>query len=181
MKQITSDTVNVFQMQCTNIRKEENDRGLIIARKYDLRCRNIAHGRVKAEVPLEEEECIADRTWHACNVRCWDSGYKTGTPVETELVTIYPTEHFEGICNSDMFIMYHDKIYVADSVGWTIVKSVQEAISRIIFFNSDINWNEILNKEDFAYFDNYWPQLRKEQDEELKQISRKLRKRNKTI
>ena len=181
MKQITSDTVNVFQMQCTNIRKEENDRGLIIARKYDLRCRNIAHGRVKAEVPPEEEECIADRTWHACNVRCWDSGYKTGTPVETELVTIYPTEHFEGICNSDMFIMYHDKIYVADSVGWTIVKSVQEAISRIIFFNSGINWNEILNKEDFAYFDNYWPQLRKEQDEELKQISRKLRKRNKTI
>lgn len=181
MKQVTSDTVNVFQMQCTNIRKEENDRGLIIARKYDLRCRNIAYGRVKAEVPPEEEECIADRTWHACNVRCWDSGYKTGTPVETELVTIYPTEHFEGICNSDMFIMYHDKIYVADSVGRTIVKSVQEAISRIIFFNSGINWNEILNKEDFAYFDNYWPQLRKEQDEELKQISRKLRKRNKTI
>ncbi len=181
MKQVTSDTVNVFQMQCTNIRKEENDRGLIIARKYDLRCRNIAYGRVKAEVPPEEEECIADRTWHACNVRCWDSGYKTGTPVETELVTIYPTEHFEGVCNSDMFIMYHDKIYVADSVGWTIVKSVQEAISRIIFFNSGINWNEILNKEDFAYFDNYWPQLRKEQDEELKQISRKLRKRNKTI
>lgn len=25
MTSITSDTVNVFQMQCTNIRKEEND------------------------------------------------------------------------------------------------------------------------------------------------------------
>lgn len=36
-------------------------------------------------------------------------------------------------------------------------------------------------KGDFAYFDNYLPQLRKEQDEELKLISRKLRKRNKTI
>lgn len=181
MKLITSDTVNVFQMQCTNIRKEENDRGLIIARKYDLRCRSIAYGRVKSEISAEEEESVADRTWHACNVRCWDNGYKTGTPVETELVTIYPTEHFEGVCNSDMFVMYNDKIYVADSVGWTIVKSVQEAISRIIFYNSGINWNEILNKEDFAYFDNYWPQLRKEQEKELKLISRKLRKSNKTI
>lgn len=181
MKQVTSDTVNVFQMQCTNIRKEEDDRGLIIARKYDLRCRSIAYGRVKSKIPVEEEECIADRAWHACNVRCWDRGYKIGTPVETELVTIYPTEHFEGVCNSDMFVMYHDKIYVADSVGWTIVKSVQEAISRIIFYNIGINWNEIRNKEDFVYLDNYLPQFRKEQDEELKQISRKPRKRNKTI
>ena len=181
MELITSDTINVFQMQCTNIRKEENDRGLIIARKYDLRCRSIAYGRVKSEIPAEEEECIADRTWHACNVRCWDGGYKTGTPVETELVTIYPTEHFEGICNSDVFVMYNDKIYVADSVGWAVAKSVQEAISRIIFYNSGINWNEILNKEDFAYFNNYWLRLRKEQDEELKLISRKLRNSNKTI
>lgn len=181
MKQVTSDTVNVFQMQCTNIRKEEDDRGLIIARKYDLRCRSIAYGRVKSEIPVEEEECIADRAWHACNVTCWNSGYKTGAAVETDLITIYPTEHFEGVCNSDMFVMYHNKIYVADSVGWTVVKSVQEAISRIIFYNSGINWNEILNKEDFDYFDNYWPQLRKEQDEELKLISRELRNSSKTI
>lgn len=93
---MASNAVNVFQMQCTNIRKEENDRGLIVARKYDLRCRSIAYGRVKSEIPAEEEGCIVDKTWHACNVRCWDSGYKTGTPIETELVTIYPTEHFEG-------------------------------------------------------------------------------------
>lgn len=177
----TSNAVTVFQMQCTNVRKEKNDRGLIIAQKYDLRCRCIAYGRVNSEVPAEEEECIADKVWHACNVRCWDSRYKTGTSIETELVTIYLTEYSDGVCNSDVFVIYHDKIYVADSVGWTIVKSVQEAISRIIFYNIGINWNEIRNKKDFAYFDNYLPQLRKEQDEELKLISRKLRKSNKTI
>lgn len=181
MKQITNNTVKVFQLQCSNIKKLGNDRGLILERKYDLLCRNIANGEVKSKIPVEEEECVADRAWHACNVTCWNSGYKTGAAVETDLITIYPTEHFEGICNSDMFVTYHNKIYVADSVGWTIVKSVKEAISRIIFYNIGINWNEIRNKGDFAYFDNYLPQLRKEQDEELKLISRKLRKRNKTI
>lgn len=168
-------------MQCSNIKKLENDRGLILERKYDLLCRNIANGKVKSQIPVEEEECIADRAWHACNVTCWNSGYKTGSSVETDLVTIYPTEHFEGICNSDIFVTYRNKIYVADSVGWTIVKNVQEAVSRIIFYYIGINWNEIRNKEDFAYFDNYLPQLRKEQDEELKLINRKLRKSNKTI
>ncbi len=29
----TSNAVTVFQMQCTNVRKEKNDRGLIIAQK----------------------------------------------------------------------------------------------------------------------------------------------------
>jgi hypothetical protein len=181
MTLIINNTVKVFQMQCSNIKKLENDRGLILERKYDLLCRNIANGKVKSQIPVEEEECIADRAWHACNVTCWNSGYKTGAAVETDLVTIYPTEHFEGICNSDIFVTYRNKIYVADSVGWTIVKNVQEAISRIIFYNIGINWNEIRNKEDFAYFDNYLPQLRKEQDEELKLINRKLRKSNKTI
>lgn len=170
---ITNDTINVFQMQCTNVRKQENDRGLIIARKYDLRCCGIAHGYIKSEIPVENEESIADKAWHACNVRCWDSGYKTGAPIETELATIYPTEYFEGVCNSDVFVMYHDKIYVADSVGWTVVNSVQEAISRIIFYCPGINYEEILNKEDFAYYTNYWLKLRKEQDEELK-LNQKL-------
>lgn len=76
MTLITNNTVKVFQMQCSNIKKLGNDRGLILERKYDLLCRNIANGEVKSKIPVEEEECIADRTWHACNVTCWNSGYK---------------------------------------------------------------------------------------------------------
>lgn len=46
MTLITNNTVKVFQMQCSNIKKLENDRGLILERKYDLLCRNIANGEV---------------------------------------------------------------------------------------------------------------------------------------
>lgn len=35
MKQITNNTIKVFQMQCSNIKKLENDRGLVLERKYD--------------------------------------------------------------------------------------------------------------------------------------------------
>lgn len=175
------DTINIFQMQCSNIRKEENDRGLIIARKYDLRCRNIAYGTAKSEIIVENEEDIVDDMWHARNIRCWSNAYKTGASIETNLVTIYPTKYFEGACNSDVFVMLNGKIYVADTIGWTIAENVQEAISRIIFYDVGINWNEILNKEQFAYFDNYWIKLREEQNEKLKLISRKLRHSSKTI
>lgn len=168
-------------MQCSNIRKEENDRGLIIARKYDLRCRNIAYGTAKSEIIVENEEDIVDDMWHARNIRCWSNAYKTGASIETNLVTIYPTKYFEGACNSDVFVMLNGKIYVADTIGWTIAENVQEAISRIIFYDVGINWNEILNKEQFAYFDNYWIKLREEQNEKLKLISRKLRHSSKTI
>lgn len=109
-------------MQCSNIKKLENDRGLILERKYDLLCRNIANGEVKSKIPVEEEECIADRTWHACNVTCWNSGYKTGAAVETDLVTIYPTEHFEGICNSDMFVTYHNKFMLQILLGGRLLR-----------------------------------------------------------
>lgn len=36
MTLIINSTVKVFQMQCSNIKKLENDRGLILERKYDL-------------------------------------------------------------------------------------------------------------------------------------------------
>lgn len=181
MKQMTSDTINIFQMQCSNIREEENDKGLIIARKYDLRCRSIAYGIAKSEITVENEGDIVDATWHACNIRCWSNGYKTGASIETNLVTLCPTKYFEGFCNSDVFVMLNGQSYVADTIGWTIAENVQEAISRIIFYNVGINWNEILNKEQFAYFDNYWIKLREEQNEKLKLISRKLRHSSKTI
>lgn len=162
-----NNVINVYQMQCDNIRKQENDRGMIVAQKYDLRCRSIAYGVVKPDISITNKESIADQAWRACNVKCWDGEYKTGERIETDLATIFPTEHFKGFCGSDVFVMCHNKIYVADSFGWTVAENVEEAISRIIFFYPGIKWDEILNKENFTYYDHYWVKLRKEQNEKL--------------
>lgn len=131
----------IYQLQRVNeviTHTEDNDYF-----SYDIEMRVIGQYAEHKEIPIQE---LLENLWDSCNVDCWDSSWKNGEPVVKEETTLYPTEHFQGYCNSDIVIETKDGLYQAQSFGWKQVPDLEEAMYRIIWSFRLINWNDIRDK-----------------------------------
>ena len=131
----------IYQLQRVNeviTHTDDNDYST-----YDIEMRVIAQYTEHKEIPIQE---LLDSLWDRCNVGCWDSSWKSGEVVVKKGTTLYPTEHFQGYCYSDIVIETKDGLYQAQSFGWKQVPDLEEAMYRIIWSCTFINWNDIRNK-----------------------------------
>lgn len=113
---------------------------------YDVNVRCIATLDIKDNADSRRN---ADDAWHAVNVTEWHRGYNPGDQVEVDTLTAYPTEFFEGYCGSDVYVVTKGKIFVADSCGWTVVRSIEEAWWHILYYSPEFYWDCIHNQEAF--------------------------------
>ena len=70
-------------------------------------------------------------------------------PIRGERLTLNPTEHFQGCCNSDIYVTDGAKVMRAESFGWSECPNEEYAVHSIIYTNEFIKWESIRNKSDF--------------------------------
>ena len=143
--------INVIQVARINEVYEKDSRGFIIGGKnhrYDVKPLSIATAEVDDSVDVKD---IMDEIWHLCNIECWDSVYEVEghKPIKGEKLTLNPTEHFRGYCNSDIFITDGTKVMAAEPFGWSECPNEDYAVHSIICTYEFIKWENIRNKSDF--------------------------------
>ena len=142
-------TISVIQVARVNKVYKENFHGSIIDCIYDVKPLCIATAEVDDSVDIKD---VMDEIWHLCNIDCWDGiEYKVEThkPIKGENLTLNPTEHFQGYCNSDIFITDGTKVMRAESFGWSECPNEEYAVHSIIYTYDFIKWENIRNKADF--------------------------------
>ena len=140
-------TINVIQVARLNKVYRENFNGFIIDSVYNVKPLSIATAEVDDSVDVKD---IMDEIWHLCNIDCWDEGYDgSHKPIKGEKLTLKPTEHFQGYCNSDIYVTDGAKVMRAESFGWSECPNEEYAVHSIIYTNEFIKWENILNKSDF--------------------------------
>ncbi len=128
----------VYQLQRVN---EVRTNG---KRSYDVKMNIIGeYSEIKEN---KDPYFLADSVWDACNVSCWDSEWVSPKAVVKDDITFYPTNDFQGYCNSDVVIETKDGLYLAKSFGFVKVPDLDEAIYRIINSFGFISWDEIRDK-----------------------------------
>ena len=141
-------TINVIQVARVKVFYEKNDDGLFIGRNYDVKPLCIATAEVDDSVDVKD---VMDEIWHLCNINCWDNEYKVEShkPIKGENLTLNPTEHFQGYCNSDIYVTDGAKVMRAESFGWSECPNEEYAVHSIIYTYDFIKWENIRNKADF--------------------------------
>ena len=140
-------TINVIQVARLNKVYRENFNGFIIDSVYDVKPLNIATAEVDDSVDVKD---VIDEIWHLCNIDCWDEDYDgSHKPIKGENLTLNPTEHFQGYCNSDIYVTDGGKVMRAESFGWSECPNEDYAVHSIIYTNDFIKWDSIRNKSDF--------------------------------
>ena len=141
-------TINVIQVTRVNKVYRENSNGFIIDSTYDVKPLTIATAEVDDSVAVKD---IMDEVWHLCNIECWDKEYKVEShkPIKGEKLTLNPTEHFQGYCNSDIYVTDGTKVMRAESFGWSECPNEEYAVHSIIYTYDFIKWENIRNKADF--------------------------------
>ena len=140
--------INVIQVARLNEFYEEDADGFIIDKTYDVKPLSIATADVDDSVDVTD---IMDEIWHLCNIVCWDNEYEVESrkPIKGEKLTIIPTEHFQGSCNSDIFITDGTKVMRAESFGWSECPNEEYAVHSIIYTYDLIKWSNVRNQADF--------------------------------
>ena len=141
-------TINVIQVTKVNKVYKEDSHGFIIDSVYDVKPLCIATAEVDDSVDIKD---VMDEIWHLCNIICWGDGYKINShePIKCEKLTLNPTEHFQGYCNSDIYVTDGTKVMRAESFGWSMCPDEKYAVHSIICTYEFIKWNSIRNKADF--------------------------------
>ena len=141
-------TINVIQVAKVNKVYKEDAHGFINDSVYDVKPLCIATAEVDNSVDVKD---VMDEIWHLCNINCWDEDYEAGChkPIKGEKLTLNPTEHFQGYCNSDIYVTDGAKVMRAESFGWSECPNEEYAVHSIIYTNEFIKWENILNKSDF--------------------------------
>lgn len=141
-------TINVIQVAKVNKVYKEDAHGVIIDSVYDVKPLCIATAEVDNSVDVKD---IMDEVWHLCNILCWAAEYKVEShkPIKVENLTLNPTEHFQGYCNSDIYVTDGAKVMRAESFGWSKCPNEEYAVHSIIYTNGFIKWDSIRNKSDF--------------------------------
>ena len=141
-------TINVIQVSTVEVFYEKNDYGFFVGRNYNVKPLLIATAEVDDSVDVKD---VMDEIWHLCNINCWDEDYEAGChkPIKGEKLTLNPTEHFQGYCNSDIYVTDGAKVMRAESFGWSECPNEDYAVHSIIYTNGFIKWENILNKSDF--------------------------------
>ena len=140
-------TIKVIQVARVNKVYKKDSHGLTIGSDYDVKPLTIATVNVADSVDLKN---VRDEIWHLCNVDCWDEDYDgSHKPIRGKRVTLNPTEHFKGWCNSDIFVTDGTKVMRAESFGWSVCPDENYAVHSIICSYDFIKWENILNKSDF--------------------------------
>ena len=142
-------TINVIQVARVNKVYKENFHGSIIDCIYDVKPLCIATAEVDDSVDVKD---VMDEIWHLCNIDCWDGiEYKVEShkPIKGEKLTLNPTEHFQGYCNSDIYVTDGTKVMRAESFGWSECPNEEYAVHSIIYTYEFIQWESIRNKSDF--------------------------------
>ena len=141
-------TIKVIQVARVNKVYKKDSHGLTIGSDYDVKPFTIATVNVADSVDLKN---VRDEIWHLCNVDCWDAEYKVEShkPIKGENLTLNPTEHFQGYCNSDIYVTDGAKVMRAESFGWSECPNEEYAVHSIIYTNEFIKWDSIRNKSDF--------------------------------
>ena len=142
-------TINVIQVAKVNKVYRENSHGYIIDSVYDVKPLCIATAEVDNSVDVKD---IMDEVWHLCNILCWAGAeyeIKTHKPIKGERLTLNPTEHFQGYCNSDIYVTDGAKVMRAESFGWSECPNEDYTVHSIIYTNDFIKWDSIRNKSDF--------------------------------
>ena len=140
--------INVIQVARVNQFYEKNADGSFVTKSYNVKPLTIATAEVDDSVDVTD---IMDEIWHLCNINCWDNEYKVEThkPIKGEKLTLIPTEHFQGYCNSDIFVTDGTKVMRAETFGWSECPNEEYAIHSIICTYEFIKWENIRNQEDF--------------------------------
>ena len=101
--------INVIQVARVNKVYKKDSHGYIIDSTYDVKPLTIATAEVDDSVDVKD---IMDEVWHLCNIECWDKEYKVEShkPIKGEKLTLNPTEHFQGYCNSDIYVTDGTKV-----------------------------------------------------------------------
>lgn len=142
-------TINVIQVARVNKAYKKNFHGSIIDCIYDVKPLCIATAEVDDSVDVKD---VMDEIWHLCNIDCWDGNeYKVEShkPIKGEKLTLNPTEHFQGYCNSDIYVTDGTKVMRAESFGWSMCPDEKYAVHSIICTYEFIQWKNIRNKADF--------------------------------
>ena len=141
-------TINVIQVATVEVFYEKNDYGFFVGRNYNVKPLLIATAEGDDSVDVKD---IMDEIWHLCNIECWDDEYKVEShkPIKGENLTLNPTEHFQGYCNSDIFVTDGTKVMRAESFGWSECPNEEYAVHSIIYTDEFIKWENIRNKTDF--------------------------------
>ena len=142
-------TINVIQVARVNKVYKKNYHGSIIDCTYDVKPLSTATAEVDDSVDVKD---VMDEIWHLCNIDCWDGiEYKVEShkPIKGEKLTLNPTEHFQGYCNSDIYVTDGAKVMRAESFGWSECPNEEYAVHSIIYTNGFIKWESIRNKSDF--------------------------------
>ena len=140
--------INVIQVARVNQFYEKNADGSFVTKSYNVKPLTIATAEVDDSVDVTD---IMDEIWHLCNINCWDNEYKVEIhkPIKGEKLTLIPTEHFQGYCNSDIFVTDGTKVMRAETFGWSECPNEEYAIHSIICTYEFIKWENIRNQEDF--------------------------------
>lgn len=141
-------SINVIQVATAEVFYEKNDYGFFVGRNYNVKPLLIATVEVDDSVDVKD---VMDEVWHLCNILCWDAEYKVEShkPIKGEKLTLNPTEHFQGYCNSDIYVTDGAKVMRAESFGWSECPNEDYAVHSIIYTNDFIKWESIRNKADF--------------------------------
>ena len=142
-------TINVIQVAKVNKVYKEDAHDVIIDSVYDVKPLCIATAEVDDSVDVKD---VMDEIWHLCNIDCWDGNeyeIEKHKPIKGENLTLNPTEHFQGYCNSDIYVTDGAKVMRAESFGWSECPNEEYAVHSIIYTNEFIKWENILNKSDF--------------------------------
>ena len=141
-------SINVIQVARVNQFYEKNADGLFVGKSYNVKPLTIATAEVDDSVDVTD---IMNEIWHLCNINCWDNEYKVEShkPIKGEKLTLNPTEHFQGYCNSDIYVTDGAKVMRAESFGWSECPNEEYAVHSIIYTNEFIKWDSIRNKSDF--------------------------------
>lgn len=141
-------TINVIQVARVNKVYKKDSHGLTIGYDYDVKPLCIATAEVDNSVDVKD---VMDEVWHLCNIDCWDDEYKVEShkPIKGENLTLNPTEHFKGYCNSDIYVTDGAKVMRAESFGWSECPNEDYAVHSIIYTYEFIKWESIRNKSDF--------------------------------
>ena len=142
-------TINVIQVTRVNKVYRENSNGFIIDSTYDVKPLTIATAEVDNSVDVKD---IMDEVWYLCNILCWagdEYEIESHKPIKGSRLTLNPTEHFQGCCNSDIYVTDGAKVMRAESFGWSECPNEEYAVHSIIYTNEFIKWESIRNKTDF--------------------------------
>lgn len=129
----------VYQLQRVNECHTSDNK-----RSYDVKLNVI--GEYSEARECNDAYMLAEIVWDACNVACWCSDWKLPEAVVKDDITFYPTEKFQGYCNSDIVVETKDGLFLAKSFGFCKVATLDEAIYRIINSFGFIRWDEIRDK-----------------------------------